>query len=141
MSDTGRRGVSRMDVVCGLAGGVVSLDNDNDNGEAWVRAGQLETVRLVLRPVSATDASEAAVAFGDPALHEFTGGEPASVSALRERYANLESQRSPDGAYAWLNWIARLRRTDRIVATVQVTVDLTATAPPALLAWVTAADY
>jgi RimJ/RimL family protein N-acetyltransferase len=105
-----------------------------------LRADVLETERLVLRPVLATDAAEAVEVFGDPALHTFTGGKPATLETLRKRYAGWESPRSPDGVSAWLNWTVRLRETGRIVATVQATVDLQAAAPAAELAWVTAVD-
>jgi RimJ/RimL family protein N-acetyltransferase len=90
--------------------------------------------------VSIADADDAAVAFGDPGLHDFTGGRPASAEQLRERYGRWHTQRSPDGSQAWLNWMVRLRESGSVVGTVQGTVELRSQAP-AVLAWVTAVDH
>lgn len=44
----------------------------------------------------------------DPAIYRYIDDEtPASVDALRRRYAVLEARRSPDGAEQWLNWAVR----------------------------------
>jgi ribosomal-protein-alanine N-acetyltransferase len=41
----------------------------------------------------------------DPALYAFLDDSaPASLAALRERYARLASRRSADGTQRWLNW-------------------------------------
>ncbi len=44
----------------------------------------------------------------DPALHEFIGGEPASLEELRERYASWTRGSGSDHE-TWLNWIVRHR--------------------------------
>ncbi|MBC8091625.1 MAG: GNAT family N-acetyltransferase [Pseudonocardia sp.] len=43
----------------------------------------------------------------DPALHAFTGGTPATLGELRERYGRQVVGTSPDGSERWLNWIVR----------------------------------
>jgi RimJ/RimL family protein N-acetyltransferase len=79
------------------------------------------TSRLVLRPLRVEDAEEMVDVLSDPALHEFTGGSPATLAELRDRYASwVEGSGSSDEL--WLNWIA-CRRTDGVaVGTVQATV-------------------
>ncbi|SEG91659.1 Protein N-acetyltransferase, RimJ/RimL family [Actinacidiphila yanglinensis] len=81
----------------------------------------LGTARLDLLPLVPAHAAEMAEVLGDPALHRFIGGEPATPEALRERYERLAAG-SPDPAVCWLNWMLRLRAEDRLVGTVQATV-------------------
>ena len=92
------------------------------------------TSRLVLRPLQVADAEEMAVVLADPALHEFTGGEPATLDELRARYAVwVEGSGSPDEL--WLNWIVR-RSSDAIaVGTVQATIVRPEADAMALVAW------
>ena len=66
-----------------------------------MRAAPLRTERLILEPIAAAHADELAPVLDDAALHDFTGGEPFPLEALRERYAALE------GADDWLNWAVR----------------------------------
>jgi RimJ/RimL family protein N-acetyltransferase len=81
----------------------------------------LVTRRLLLSPLRPADAGPMAIVLGDPRLHEFTGGSPASPAALADRYRRL-AVGSPDPAETWLNWIVRLRATAEPVGTVQATV-------------------
>ena len=108
--------------------GVIGFDDD----------ATIETSRLVLRPLRVADADEMFDVLADPALHEFTGGEPATLDELRARYAAwVDGSGSPDEL--WLNWIVR-RSADAIaVGSVQATIiqsDADAeTAALALVAW------
>jgi RimJ/RimL family protein N-acetyltransferase len=63
---------------------------------------------LVLEPQRADHAAEMYALLCDPALYEYENEPPPSVAWLRNRYRELESRRSPDGAEQWLNWIVRL---------------------------------
>jgi RimJ/RimL family protein N-acetyltransferase len=63
---------------------------------------------LVLEPQLAAHAREMFAVLSDPAIYEFENRPPASEESLAERYAKLESRRSPDGTQAWLNWVIRL---------------------------------
>jgi RimJ/RimL family protein N-acetyltransferase len=105
----------------------------------WPRAEPLSTQRLVLEPLRPDHARELAAVLADPALHAFTGGQPASEAELRERFTRQAAGRSPDGAQGWLNWVARDRVTRAPVGTVQATVtDDEEGARTAALAWVVA---
>lgn len=64
--------------------------------------------RLVLEPQRAEHAAAMFELLGDPALYEYENAPPASLAALRERYRQLESRVSPDGAELWLNWVLQL---------------------------------
>lgn len=94
----------------------------------------LRTPRLVLEPLSPAHAEEMAPVLADPALHRFTGGVPATVDELRERYARQAVGRSPDGRARWLNWV--VRHEGAAVGHVQATVLDAAAGPVAELAWV-----
>lgn len=64
---------------------------------------------LVLEPLAARHAEAMFDLLGDPALYEHLDeAPPASVAALRARYARLEARASPDGTQRWLNWVVRL---------------------------------
>ncbi|MEO8266650.1 MAG: GNAT family N-acetyltransferase [Ilumatobacteraceae bacterium] len=90
--------------------------------------------RLVLRPVRLEDADEMAVALGDPALHEFIGGQPATVEELRDRYAAwIRGSGSTDEV--WLNWIVRLGADDVAIGAVQATIIDPEDTPTAAVAW------
>jgi RimJ/RimL family protein N-acetyltransferase len=92
------------------------------------------TPRLVLSPLRVADADEMVLVLADPALHEFTGGEPGTLEELRARYgAWAEGSGSPDEV--WLNWVVRRSADSIAVGTVQATVLDPATLPTALLAW------
>jgi len=68
----------------------------------------ITTGRLRLEPQLAAHAEEMFTVLSDPAIYEFENAPPRSVDWLRQRYARLESRRSPDGKQRWLNWILRL---------------------------------
>jgi hypothetical protein len=69
----------------------------------WPRAEALTTRRLALEPLRPEHARELAPVLDDPALHTFTGGEPASEAELYARYVRQAEGRSPDGTQGWLN--------------------------------------
>jgi RimJ/RimL family protein N-acetyltransferase len=78
------------------------------------------TERLLLTPLRPEDADEMVGVLGDPRLYEFTGGRPATLAELRERYALLAAGSGrPDEV--WRNWIVRRRADVRPVGTVQAT--------------------
>ncbi len=82
----------------------------------------LHAAGLRLEPLTAAHADEMFPLLVDAALYEYMDGEPpASLEALRERYARLESRRSPDGRERWLNWVVR-GPDGRAIGFVQATV-------------------
>ena len=58
---------------------------------------------------------------GDPRLHEFIGGAPASLDELRDRYRRLVGG-SGDPAEEWLNWIVRITNAGTAIGTLQATI-------------------
>ena len=72
-------------------------------------ASSIATARLVLQPLRVEDADEMVVVLADPALHQFIGGEPATLEELRERYGSW-IRGSGVAEEVWLNWIVRRRR-------------------------------
>jgi ribosomal-protein-alanine N-acetyltransferase len=68
-----------------------------------VRAGH-----VVLEPQTASHAAEMFEVLSDPKIYEFENAPPASAAWLAQRFATLESRRSPDGSQRWLNWVVRL---------------------------------
>ncbi|MEP7114711.1 MAG: GNAT family N-acetyltransferase [Ilumatobacteraceae bacterium] len=93
------------------------------------------TWRLTLRSLRAEDADEMADVLADPALHEFTGGEPATLEELRVGYASL-LEGSGSSTELWLNWIVRRTEDDVAVGTVQATVMDPDAEPIAFVAWI-----
>lgn len=79
-------------------------------------------LRLDLEPLRVAHAEEMAPLLDDPRLHAFTGGEPATLPSLHERYRRLVGGQSPEGSQRWLNWVVRRRGDGRAVGTVQATV-------------------
>ena len=79
------------------------------------------TDRLVLRQLCVADVGEMAVVLADPALHQFTGGRPATLEELNERYASWVHG-SGSATELWLNWIVRRRNDEVAIGTVQATV-------------------
>jgi RimJ/RimL family protein N-acetyltransferase len=104
----------------------------------WPRAEALITPRLVLEPLRPDHARELGPVLADPALHAFTGGEPADEDGLRARFARQAVGHSPDGAQGWLNWVARDRATHAAVGTIQATISDDQGVRGAALAWVVA---
>lgn len=85
---------------------------------------ELAATGLRLVPLCTAHADAMFELLSDPALHEYDDGEPPlSAQALRERYARLESRRSPDGAQDWLNWVLLLAGSARAVGFVQATIE------------------
>jgi RimJ/RimL family protein N-acetyltransferase len=101
-------------------------------------ADRIVTARLELVPLAVSDAEEMVAVLGDERLYAFIGGRPATLDALRARYARLVAGRSPDGAEQWCNWIVRLR-DGRAAGTVQATI--TAAGREAEVAWVIAVPW
>lgn len=83
---------------------------------------EIRTERLRLEPLRVDHADEMAGVLADPALHAFTGGEPPTPDALRERYAIQVRGRSADGTEVWHNWIIREADAAATVGFVQATV-------------------
>lgn len=80
------------------------------------------TARLVLKPLTESDADEMADVLAAPELYTFIGGEPPTLAGLRARYARLAVGHSPDGSQEWVNWIVRRAEDGAAVGTVQATV-------------------
>jgi RimJ/RimL family protein N-acetyltransferase len=79
------------------------------------------TERLSLTPLRPEDADEMFEVLDDERLHEFTGGRPATLVELRDRYARLAAgSGSPDEE--WLNWTVRLRSDAQPVGAMQATI-------------------
>jgi len=90
----------------------------------------LQTARLTLEPQCAVHAAAMFAVLSDPAIYEYENAPPASVDALRARYAFLEGRRSPDGSQQWLNWVARLRPAESRVARLRPAEPRVARLPP-----------
>ena len=79
--------------------------------------------RVRLHPLLPTHADLMYPILADRRLYAFTGDEPpASITALRARYGQLQTRTSPDGTQQWLNWIVSLPRNPA-VGYVQATVE------------------
>ena len=92
------------------------------------------TSRLKLRPLEVGDAEEMAVVLVDPALHEFTGGQPASLDELRTRFeAFVHGSGLP--TELWLNWIVSRHSDGAAVGTVQATIMDPDDEAEAMVAW------
>lgn len=81
----------------------------------------IPTKRLVLTPLSVEDADDMVSVLDDERLHEFTGGHPATLDKLRDRYRQLVTG-SGDPSQVWLNWIVRQQPDAIAVGTVQATI-------------------
>ncbi len=99
-------------------------------------AAPISAPRMRLEPLRAAHAQELAALLDDERLHEFTGGTPASVEELRERYERQAAGWSPEGSQRWLNWVARLEPGGAVIGTFQATVSVRAQQIAARLAWV-----
>jgi ribosomal-protein-alanine N-acetyltransferase len=83
----------------------------------------LQTARLTLEPILPDHADALFGPLQDARLYSFIPQEPpASLAALRERFARLAVGRSPDGTQVWLNWAARRIDSGARVGTYQATV-------------------
>ncbi|MDQ2818378.1 MAG: GNAT family N-acetyltransferase [Candidatus Eremiobacteraeota bacterium] len=82
----------------------------------------IETARLRLEPITTAHAAELFAGLSDRRLYRYYAGvPPASVDELARQYAQLSSQRSPDGKQIWLNWAMRDRGGD-VVGRLQATI-------------------
>ena len=79
----------------------------------------ISSERLTLTPLEPSDAPEMVAVLSDPALYEYTGGEPPTLAELEERY-RFQAGGSPREGEIWHNWILRLDRT--AIGFVQATV-------------------
>jgi RimJ/RimL family protein N-acetyltransferase len=80
--------------------------------------------RITLEPLKAEHALALFPLLDDDAVWRYANRRPATLAELSERYRALETRRSPDGTYLWLNWAAVAADTG-IVGFVQATVSLT----------------
>lgn len=85
----------------------------------------------MLRPLRVSDADEMVLVLADPALHEFTGGDPPNLGTLQQRYRHQVAGPGESGE-VWCNWIIRTKTDGRCVGFVQATVN----GHSAELAWV-----
>jgi RimJ/RimL family protein N-acetyltransferase len=84
----------------------------------------------------ADDAEELQPVLDDPALHEFIGGEPATLPELQRRFDAMAAGSGRAGEQ-WLNWVVRLSDGGNAIGTVQATVIAADPATTeALVAWV-----
>lgn len=101
----------------------------------------LTSKHLELEPLRVDHAEEMVWALDDVQLHNFIGGQPASVEELRGRYAKQVVGHSPDGTQRWLNWVARRYLDGTAVGYVQATVSQEQGHAVADVAWVIGAAY
>lgn len=88
----------------------------------------LATPRLRLEPQVRAHARAMMRVLGDPRVHLYLPTDPPTdEAALAQRFARLESRRSPDGREGWLNWTALLRDGGLAIGTVQATVHASGT--------------
>ena len=106
-----------------------------------IAAQVVQGPRLELEPLRPDHADEMAPLLDDAGLHEFIGGEPASLDDLRARYTRQAVGRSPDGTQRWLNWVVRLRDGGAPVGTTQATVTDEDGVVTAEVAWVVASAH
>lgn len=97
---------------------------------------ELRTDRLVLEPLRASHATEMVVVLADPGLHHFMGGDPPTLSALRDRYRK-QVEGPSDSPEEWCNWIIRRGSDHRAVGFVQTTI----VGAAADVAWVVGVDH
>jgi RimJ/RimL family protein N-acetyltransferase len=91
-------------------------------------------------PLRPEDADEMAALLGDERLHEFIGGQPATLPELRNRFARLAAGSSkPDEV--WLNWIVRRRADSQPVGTVQATLTTRSGRQSAHVGWVSGVEW
>lgn len=107
----------------------------------WPAAEAIETARLILEPLRVDHAAQMAPALDDERLHEFIGGQPATLEQLQERYGRQVVGRSADGTQGWCNWVVRHRGTGAVVGTVQATLHTERGRTAAEIAWVVAVPH
>jgi RimJ/RimL family protein N-acetyltransferase len=77
-------------------------------------AEPIRTPRLTLVPLAVEHAGEMAEVLGDPTLHTFIGGSPATPAELRARYTRMVAGPPPGRDEAWLNWVIRLHPSQNL---------------------------
>lgn len=83
----------------------------------------LETPRLVLEPIMPHHAHAIYENLTEPKLYQFIPQDPPlSLEELETRYRLLALRKSPDGQELWLNWAARLCKTQIYIGVFQATV-------------------
>lgn len=84
-------------------------------------AVELTCKHVTLQPLRRHHALVMAQVLAGESLYRFTGGRPPTEQELDERYRRLETETSPDGRDAWLNWVV-VAPDGEVVGTVQATV-------------------
>lgn len=85
--------------------------------------GDLETERLILEPLRREHAAHLFPLLSDARIYRFIPQEsPSSLSALEDRYGQLERGTSPSGKELWLNWAISLKEHVAYIGTVQATI-------------------
>src|SRR6478736_4242407 len=89
----------------------------------------LVSPRLDLEPLRASHSELLFDVLSDPSMYQYIAAEPpSSVTTLSERFQQLESRISPDGAEIWLNWAIRIRAIGQYAGIAQATVNRDRTA-------------
>ena len=84
----------------------------------------LETNRLQLDPLTASNADLLFALFQDPDLHRYTIRDvPQSLEIFKEGCRFLEGRLSRDQTEYWLNWISVHKNTHQIVGKIEVTLN------------------
>jgi [ribosomal protein S5]-alanine N-acetyltransferase len=80
----------------------------------------LNTPRLRLEPLTIAHADQLFAGLSDPALYTFVpGNPPASLEALRERYARIMRGPQDNPGELWLNWAARDATTGEYIGYIE----------------------
>lgn len=102
----------------------------------WPKIDAIQTARLILEPLTVSAADEMFALLSDPALYEYTGGQPPTLEQLREQYGFQVAGKSADGQQQWLNWIIRWQSSAEPAGYVQATVENIQRVLTAEIAWV-----
>jgi RimJ/RimL family protein N-acetyltransferase len=88
----------------------------------------IESATQRLEPLSAAHAEEMFEPMSAASIYDYIPGRPPeSISALRQRYQQLERGHSANGRERWLNWVVRLK-SRRCAGYVQATIHVACTA-------------
>jgi RimJ/RimL family protein N-acetyltransferase len=79
--------------------------------------------RVTLEPLTAKHAAMLFPLLNDDAIWRYANRRPATLKELTDRYRALETRRSPDGTFLWLNWAVFAPGTE-VVGFVQATVSI-----------------
>lgn len=80
----------------------------------------LETSHLILEPITLAHEHELYELLSDPDLHRFIPSDPPNLEKAKERCARWSRRMSPDGIEIWLNWVAREKKSETVIAHFQV---------------------